>query len=859
MSLRSMRERLSALSAWLRSADGLAYLALMAIALGVRLYLAPRVMVSFDIGAYEYWGQLANQDLFHVYSLGSHGPSWVYYPAYPPEAIYLYGLLDKILFGLAALVGHPLAHNVPRSEYLRLMLKLPGIAADLVFLTFLYVKATQMLRRRWVAWLLSATYALSPGIVITVVYWGQTDGLVLLLIVAGVFFALRKQPIWCGVFLALAVNFKPQPVVFVPLAIIYLWRWGSLRLAVRAVIAFLVVTLVVWLPYLIPPFGELRALAGNLVAIEAAEGLTAAHTAWNLWFALGIQGQSVATPLLGPITISQVGYLLLLLIILIAVVGVWRDPRPVQMWAGAALIALAFFTVATLQFERYLFPALGLFFLAALYDRRYWLPYAAISVTYTANFSSELLNCGCDPFFSRVPQHLHRVLLLHLDSWQGGAVNCAMLVVSVIFFLWPKVAAAAQSGERAAQRQPGAPSPFGVALAQVGVAPGASASGVLTTMASMTTLGGAAPALSTATALQPDTVRMKVVSHGPVGVSAKDVKDIADSHRPRLRLRPRELGRPPYVSVVIPCYNELGNILPMYERLTAALRQVTPSYELIFVNNGSYDQSPELFEELASRDQRVSVLNLSRNFGSQGAYTAGFAYATGDCVVGLDGDIQDPPELIPTLVARWLEGYDVVYGIRARRKGSLPRRIGYKLFYRMLRRFSYVDIPVDASDFGLMDRRVVNVLNEMPERSRLIRGLRAFAGFSQTGVSYERAERHSGLTTNSFLGLFRWASLGIVSFSFAPLDLISYLAGGVVTLTGVAIVVYMALFFLQPGAPRGFQTLLMAVLFLGAVQLLCLSIIGTYLGKVFEEVKARPRYLVHDILNDHRRADHSQI
>jgi polyisoprenyl-phosphate glycosyltransferase len=858
MSLRNMRERVSTLGAWLRSADGLAYLALMAVALGVRLYLAPRVMVSFDMGAYEYWGQLANQDLFHVYSLGSHGPNWTYYPAYPPVAIYLYGLLDKIVFGMAALVGHPLAHNVPRSEYLRLMLKLPGIAADLVFLTFLYVKATQVFRRRWVAWLLSATYALSPGILITVVFWGQTDGLVLLLIVAGLFFALRQQPIWCGVFLALAVNFKPQPVVFVPLALFYLWRWGSLRLAVRAVMAFLAVTLVVWLPYLMPPFGEVRALVANLSAAETAEGLTASHTAWNLWSALGIQGQSVATPLLGPITISQVGYLLLLLVILIAVVGVWRDPRPVQMWAGAALIALAFFTVATLQFERYLFPALGLFFLAALYDRRYWLPYAVVSVTYMVNFSSELLNCGCDPYFSRVPQHLHRVLTLHLDPWQGGAINCIMLVISVIFFLWPKVAAAAQqataqSGERAAQRQPG------MALAPVGVASGVSASSALTGMATMTTLGGAGSALSMATVMQPDTMRMKVVSHGPGGDGAKGIKDIADSHRPRLRLRPRELGRPPYVSVVIPCYNEQGNVLPMYERLSAALREVTPSYELIFVNNGSYDHSPELFEELASRDQRVSILTLSRNFGSQGAYTAGFAYASGDCVVGLDGDIQDPPELIPALVARWLEGYDVVYGIRARRKGSLPRRIGYKLFYRLLRRLSYVDIPVDASDFGLMDRRVVNVLNEMPERSRLIRGLRAFAGFSQTGVPYERAERHSGFTTNSFLGLFRWASLGIVSFSFAPLDLISYLAGGVVALMGVAIVVYMALFFLQPGAPRGFQTLLMAVLFLGAVQLLCLSIIGTYLGKVFEEVKARPRYLVHDVLNDHRRADHSQL
>ncbi|HZC07584.1 MAG TPA: glycosyltransferase family 2 protein, partial [Ktedonobacterales bacterium] len=342
--------------------------------------------------------------------------------------------------------------------------------------------------------------------------------------------------------------------------------------------------------------------------------------------------------------------------------------------------------------------------------------------------------------------------------------------------------------------------------------------------------------------LQADTVRMRALPH----------LETTSAAGPRLRLRPRELGRPPYVSVVVPCYNEQGNIRPMYERLTAALTSITPTYEIIFVNNGSYDHSPEILDEIASRDPRVSVISLSRNFGSQGAYSAGFAYCSGDCVVGLDGDIQDPPELIPAFVATWLEGYDVVYGVRARRKGSLPRRIGYKLFYRLLRKLSYVDIPVDASDFGLMDRRVVNVLNEMPERSRLIRGLRAYAGFSQTGIPYERAERYSGFTTNSFLGLFRWASLGIISFSFAPLDLISYLAGGVVALTALAMVIYTVLYFVLPGAPRGYETLLLVVLFLGAVQLLCLSIIGAYLGKIFEEVKARPRFLVNDVLNDHR-------
>jgi dolichol-phosphate mannosyltransferase len=218
----------------------------------------------------------------------------------------------------------------------------------------------------------------------------------------------------------------------------------------------------------------------------------------------------------------------------------------------------------------------------------------------------------------------------------------------------------------------------------------------------------------------------------------------------------------------------------------------------------------------------------------------------------MDGDIQDPPEMIPQLVAKWLEGNEVVYGERVRRKGSLPRRIGYKAYYRLLRKTSYINIPVDAGDFGLMDRKVVDVINAMPERSRLIRGLRAYAGFRQVGVPYVRDERFSGKTTNSFLDLFKWASLGLVSFSYAPLTLISYLAAAVVGLAAVAALVYMALFFIFPDAPRGFQTLLMIVLFLGGTQLLCLSIIGAYLGKMFEELKGRPKYVIQTIQNDHR-------
>jgi dolichol-phosphate mannosyltransferase len=217
----------------------------------------------------------------------------------------------------------------------------------------------------------------------------------------------------------------------------------------------------------------------------------------------------------------------------------------------------------------------------------------------------------------------------------------------------------------------------------------------------------------------------------------------------------------------------------------------------------------------------------------------------------MDGDLQDPPEVMPELVSRWLEGYEVVYGDRVRRKAGLGMRIANKAFYRLLRRFSYIEIPLDAGDFGLLDRRVVEIMNAMPERNRLIRGLRAWVGFRQIGVPYARDARHAGRSSNSLLDLFRWASTGLVSYSYAPLELISLLAGVVMVLAAIAIFVYTLLYFLKPGVPQGFQTLLVAVLFLGAVQLLCLSIIAEYIAKIFEEVKGRPKYIVRTVTNSH--------
>ena len=303
------------------------------------------------------------------------------------------------------------------------------------------------------------------------------------------------------------------------------------------------------------------------------------------------------------------------------------------------------------------------------------------------------------------------------------------------------------------------------------------------------------------------------------------------------------------ISAVIACYNELGSIPEMHARLTATLSALPYDYELIFVENGSQDDSRAVLSQLAERDPHVVVVVLSRNFGSQAAFSSGLEHATGDCAVLLDGDLQDPPEVIPEMVAKWLEGYAVVYGERVKRKASWPLRVAYKAFYRIFNRLSYLTIPVDAGDFGLIDRRVIEVINAMPEVDRFLRGLRAWAGFRQCGVAYHRAERHAGKSTNSIVGLFNWAVRGLVSFSFAPLQLISLVSVCVITLTGVAMVIYVILFFVTPPAPRGFETVLVSVLFLGAVQLLCLSIIGAYLSQIFQEVKRRPKYVVDCVIH----------
>lgn len=310
------------------------------------------------------------------------------------------------------------------------------------------------------------------------------------------------------------------------------------------------------------------------------------------------------------------------------------------------------------------------------------------------------------------------------------------------------------------------------------------------------------------------------------------------------------------LSAVIACYRDAPAVPIMYNRLSAVFKKIGVDYEIIFVNDNSPDNAREVLAELAERDKKVVVINHTRNFGSQSAFTSGMHIASGDAVILLDGDLQDPPELIEPFFQKWQEGYDVVYGVRVKRKATMFLQIAYKAFYRLFRAAAYVPIPLDAGDFSLLDRRVVNALNSLPESNRFLRGLRTWVGFRQTGVSYVRPERMFGRTTNSLMKNLGWARKAILSFSYAPLELITFLAFITVGLSLLGIVFQIGLRFLAPQlVPSGFSTLIILILFIGGIQLMCLSIIGSYLAHIYDEVKRRPPFIIESILNPPAKQD----
>jgi dolichol-phosphate mannosyltransferase len=305
----------------------------------------------------------------------------------------------------------------------------------------------------------------------------------------------------------------------------------------------------------------------------------------------------------------------------------------------------------------------------------------------------------------------------------------------------------------------------------------------------------------------------------------------------------------PILSVVAPCFNEEGVLHELYRRISQVLDGSGETWELVLVNDGSRDRTPEIMRELHAQDERVKVVDFARNFGHQIAVTAGMDYARGDAVVLIDADLQDPPELILEMLAKWREGYEVVYAIRAERKGETWfKEFTAKAFYRIIYKITDIDIPMDTGDFRLMDRKVVNALKTMHEKHRFMRGMSVWVGFRQTGVKYVRAERYAGETKYPLKKMLKFAMDGITSFSYFPLQVATYFGFAAALLAVLGILVTIILRLSGSHAFLGQATTLVSVLFLGGVQLICLGIIGEYLGRIYDEVKGRPLYIVREAL-----------
>jgi glycosyltransferase involved in cell wall biosynthesis len=304
-----------------------------------------------------------------------------------------------------------------------------------------------------------------------------------------------------------------------------------------------------------------------------------------------------------------------------------------------------------------------------------------------------------------------------------------------------------------------------------------------------------------------------------------------------------EESLPPTLSAVITCYRDEPALRPMHARLTAVFASLGVNYEIIFVNDGSPDGAAAVLEELTAQDDHVLAIEHSRNFGSQNAFISGMQLATGDAVILLDGDLQDPPELIPAFFEKWREGFDVVYGRRTRRAGAPALAWLARAFYRVFRAASEVPMPLDAGDFSLMDRRVVDAILALPETDQFLRGLRAWVGFAQTGVDYVRPQRAFGRSTHSFLKNLWWARKGIYSFTSVPIELLGYVGVILTALSLLALVLQGVDAVLHPEVSHGLAFIAILVALFGSLHLLALAVLGEYVLKILEETKQRPRFI----------------
>jgi dolichol-phosphate mannosyltransferase len=304
----------------------------------------------------------------------------------------------------------------------------------------------------------------------------------------------------------------------------------------------------------------------------------------------------------------------------------------------------------------------------------------------------------------------------------------------------------------------------------------------------------------------------------------------------------------PVISIVIPVFNEEEVLPKLHERLTPVLESVEEDFEVVFVDDGSTDASGTILQQINEKDPRYKTVQFSRNFGHQTAISAGLGYVTGDACAIMDADLQDPPEVLPKFLEKWREGYHVVYAVRRKRKENIFKRAAYAIFYRVLAKISHIQIPIDSGDFCVMDRKIINLLNKMPERNRFVRGIRSWVGFRQIGLSYERDRRYAGEVKYTFRKLLRLAFDGVVSFSFVPLKMAS-LFGFIVSVFAfiyAAATLFQKLF--TDTTVPGYTTTIILVCFLGGVQLITIGILGEYVGRIFDEVKNRPLYLVKNLI-----------
>jgi polyisoprenyl-phosphate glycosyltransferase len=326
-------------------------------------------------------------------------------------------------------------------------------------------------------------------------------------------------------------------------------------------------------------------------------------------------------------------------------------------------------------------------------------------------------------------------------------------------------------------------------------------------------------------------------------------------HNLQMSLSAETLAKQNSLSVVVPCYNEEAVIRQTHARLSMALQSTGLIYEIVYVNDGSGDNTSAILRELQIADDRVRVVSFARNFGHQVAVTAGLEFTTGDAVVLIDADLQDPPELIQKMVQMWLDGYQVVYGVRESRSGeSAFKLLTANLFYRIINSISDVKIPLDTGDFRLMDRRVVNVLKNMPERDRFLRGMVSWIGFRQTPLHYARSERAAGGTKYPLRKMVLFALDGIVSFSLVPLRLATLFGFLTALSCGLGIFYALVLRLFTNGSVSGFTLVFISTFFLGSIMLFCLGIIGEYEGRIYRELERRPLYVLEEIRGFQREA-----